>query len=233
MKKNRFLFVIVILSFLLLGNSQAEKEGIKLLQFSQHSMLKTSVNLVSEEVLSHIIILPATPFNQEEAAQIISRIDRLPPSLLEKVHEAGIVIQLFNGKLTENKAAAHLENIVPRGYVQQTTWDDIPGMGGGKIVLVKIGASHKGKGHGSVNLELHELAHSIDRLVYNGLRGKQSYQEIWKLEKENMFPNKRYYLLYPEEYFAECFAYYYAGGQYRQELKRKAPLTFQFIKNLL
>ncbi|KAA9021687.1 anthrax toxin lethal factor-related metalloendopeptidase [Niallia endozanthoxylica] len=232
MKKNRFLFVIVILSLLLLGNSQAEKEGIKLLEFSEHSMLKTSLNLVSEEVLSQIIILPVTSFNQAEAAQIISRIDRLPLSLLEKVHKEGIIIQLFNGKLTETKAAAHLENMVPRGYVQKTTWDEIPGMGGGKVVLVKIGASHKGKGHGSVNLELHELAHSVDRLVYNELRDRQSYLEIWNLEKGNMFPDKKYYLLYPEEYFAECFAFYYLGGQYREELKRKAPLTYQYIKNL-
>jgi len=232
MKKHRFLFFIVVLSLLLMGNSQADKEGISLLKFSDHSILKTSMNLQNEEVLSHIIILPATPFNQVEAAQIISRIDKLPLSILEKVNKEGIVIQLFTGKLTGNKTASQLANVVPRGYVHKTTWDDVPGMGGGKTVLVKIGASNKGKGHSSVNLELHELAHSIDKLVFNGIRSKHSFLGIWSREKETMFPGKSYFLTYPEEYFAECFAYYYIGGQYREELERKAPMTFQLIKNL-
>ena len=49
------------------------------------------------------------------------------------------------------------------------TWDDVPGMGGSHTVFVKIGASDKGNGHGSVNLELHELAHSVDHIVYGDL----------------------------------------------------------------
>ncbi|WP_071394469.1 anthrax toxin lethal factor-related metalloendopeptidase [Bacillus tuaregi] len=232
MKHKQFLYILVMLSLLLMGNSQAAKEGIVLLKFSEHSILKQSLDLVSDKILSHIIILPATPFNQEEAAEMITRIDGLPASLLEKIYENGVLIQLFTGRLTENKAAAHLSNLVPRGYVHKTTWDDVPGMGGGRTVLVKIGASDRGKGHSSVNLELHELAHSIDRLVYDGLRSKHSYLEIWNLEKENMFPGRSYFLQYPEEYFAECFAYYYLGGQFQEELKRKAPRTFQLIQKL-
>lgn len=215
-----------------MGNSQAERTGIKLIKFSEHSILKTSMNLRSEQALSQIIILPSTPFNQVEAAEMISRVDKLPKSLLDKINEKGIVIQLFTGKLTENKAASHLANRVPRGYVHKTTWDNVPGMGGGKTVLVKIGSSDKGHGHDSVNLELHELAHSIDKQVYNGLRSKQSYLDIWNQEKEKLFPGRNYFLTYPEEYFAECFAYYYLGGQYREELKRNAPQTFQMIQNL-
>ena len=77
------------------------------------------------------------------------------------------MIKLFTGKLTDNPTASHLSGMIPRGYVNNTTWDDVPGLGGSKTVLVKIGASHKGNGHSSVNLELHELAHSIDNYVFN------------------------------------------------------------------
>ncbi|MEF2098411.1 hypothetical protein V3595_27995 [Bacillus sp. CFBP9009] len=49
---------------------------------------------------------------------------------------------------------------------------------GGKFV----GASDKGKGHGSVNLELHELAHSIDKIVYNGIRDDVNFLGIWGKE---------------------------------------------------
>jgi len=215
-----------------MGNSQAELRGVKLKEFPSKSILMTSLRLTSEQDLGNIVILPKTPFNQEEVAQVISRLDRLPSSLLAKINRNEIVIKLFTGKLTDNPTAAHLSGIIPRGYVNNTTWDDVPGIGGSKTVLVKIGASKKGNGHSSVNLELHELAHSIDRYVYNGLRYKKDFLELWNQEKDQLFPEKSYYLTYPEEYFAESFAYYYMGGQYRYELQRKAPLTYQLIKNL-
>ncbi|WP_420535002.1 anthrax toxin lethal factor-related metalloendopeptidase, partial [Bacillus mycoides] len=50
---------------------------------------------------------------------------------------------------------------------KQLTWDDVPGVGsdiGGKPVMARIGFSERGKGHGSINLELHEIAHAIDRV---------------------------------------------------------------------
>src|SRR3954466_12083411 len=232
MKKNRYLLFIVILSLALMGNSQAELHGVKLEDFPANSILKTSINLTSEKELGNIVILPNKIFNQQEAAQVISRLDRLPSSLLAKINRNGIVIQLFTDKLTDNPTASHLSGMIPRGYVNNTTWDDVPGLGGSKTVLVKIGASNKGNGHSSVNLELHELAHSIDIYVFNELRYNRDFLEIWNQEKDQLFPGISYYLTYPEEYFAESFAYYYFGGHYRKELKRKAPLTYRLISKL-
>ena len=232
MKKNRYLLCIVMLSLALMGNSQAELQGIKLKDFPANSIIKTSLPLTSEKELGKIVILPNERFNQREAAQVISQLDQLPSSLLAKINQNGIVIQLFTGKLTDNPTASHLSGKIPRGYVNNTTWDDVPGLGGGKTVLVKIGASHKGEGHSSVNLELHELAHSIDRYILHELRYDKGFLQIWEQEKAQMFPGIRYYLTYPEEYFAESFAYYYLGGLYREELKKKAPLTYQLIYKL-
>jgi Pro-Pro endopeptidase len=232
MKKRRYLLCIAFLSLVLMGNSQAETHGIKLEKFPTNSILKTTLNLTSEKELGNIVILPNTPFNQPETVQVISRLDKLPTSLLGKINRNRIVIKLFTGKLTDNPTADHLSGIIPRGYSSNTTWDDVPGIGGSKTVLVKIGASAKGNGHGSVNLELHELAHSIDRHVFNGLHYKKNFLEIWNQEKERLFPEVSYLRTYPEEYFAESFAYFYMGGQYQIELKKKAPLTYQLIKNL-
>ena len=232
MKKRRYFLYIVLLSLALMGNSQAELHGVKLKDFPANSILKTSLNLTSEQQLDHIVILPNNTFNQLEAAQVISRLDNLPSSLLTKINRNGIVIQLFTGKLTDNPTASQLSGMIPRGYVNNTTWDDVPGLGGSKTVLVKIGASHKGNGHSSVNLELHELAHSIDIYVLNEFRHDRDYLEIWNQEKEQLFPGKSYFFTYPEEYFAESFAYYFLGGQYRNELKRKAPLTYQLMSKL-
>lgn len=162
---------------------------------------------------------------------MISRLDQLPPSLLKETYEAGVVIILFTGKLTENPTASHLAGVIPRGYTK-TTWDDVPGIGGSKTVLIKIGASQKGSGHGSVNLELHELAHSLDRYVFYHIRQNKDFIKIWEKEKNILFPGQPYFLNYPEEYFAESFAYFYMGGKYKEELKKKAPLTYHLIEGL-
>ena len=232
MKKRRYFLCVVLLSLALMGNSQADLQGIKLKDFPANSILKTSLNLTSEQELGNIVILPNRSFNQPEAVQIISYLDRLPSSLLAEINRNGIVIKLFTGKLTDNPTASHLSGMIPRGYVNNTTWNDVPGLGGSKTVLVKIGASNKGNGHSSVNLELHELAHSIDNYVFNELRYNRDFLEIWNQEKDQLFPGISYYLTYPEEYFAESFAYYYFGGQYRKDLKRKAPLTYRLISKL-
>ena len=226
-----FLFILTI-SLALMGSSQAAMGGILLKDYPSHSLLKKSLVLNSSNLLGSIILLPTDPFDEQEAVQIISRVDNLPFSLLSKVGEENIKLKLFIGRLTDNPTAAHLEGVIPRGYKSGTTWDDVPGIGGSKVVLVKIGFSEKGRGHGSVNLELHELAHSIDRYVFNGVRNNRKFQAIWNKEKAILFPGQDYFLAFPEEYFAETFAMYFLGGDSRNLLKNKAPETYHFIRSL-
>ncbi len=231
MKKKILLVSAILLLFTLLGNSHANQSGIRLKNLPKSAKLWELLQLKSKTALEDIVILPSTPFDQQEAAGILTRLDKLPVSMLKKINQEGIIVKLFTGKLTENPSASHLTGLMPRGYTN-TTWDDVPGIGGSKTVLIKIGASHKGSGHSSVNLELHELAHSIDRYVLNELRHDPEFIYIWQKEKEHLFPGQHYFLTYPEEYFAECFAYFYLGGELKEELKKKAPLTFILIQNI-
>ncbi|MGD6944224.1 anthrax toxin lethal factor-related metalloendopeptidase [Cytobacillus gottheilii] len=232
MKKVTIFSIIFFASLALMGNSQAKMSGILLKDYPASSTLKENLNLASPLEIGDIFILPEGLFDEQEAAAIISRVDRIPSSLLEKVNKEGIYIKLFSGKLTDNPTASHLQGIIPRGYTSNKTWDEVPGIGGSQTVLVKIGSSEKGQGHGSVNLELHELAHSIDRHVYNGIRYNTHFLEIWNKEKETLFSGMDYFLNYPEEYFAESFAMFFVNEEYRAQLKEKAPLTFVFIDNL-
>lgn len=231
MKKKILLIVAVLLLFTLMGNSRVQESGIRLKDYPKSAKLWEMLQLKSESELGNIVILPQTSFNQNEAAGIISRLDQIPASILKKTKQEGIVVKLFTGKLTENPSASHLSGIMPRGYTK-TIWDDVPGIGGSKTVLIKIGSSEKGSGHSSVNLELHELAHSIDRYVLNELRHTPDFIHIWQKEKDQIFPGRTYFLTYPEEYFAECFAYFYMGGELKEELKKRAPLTYKLIQNL-
>ncbi|MGG3562496.1 toxin [Neobacillus rhizosphaerae] len=232
MRKWIVFFIIAGLFLSIITTSQASFDGISLKEYPENSILYQSLkDKPSLSLLKQIIILPNQIFDQTEAAAIITRIDALPSSLLEKTKKQGISVKLFTGKLTDNVTARHLKGQVPRGYNPAITWDEVPGIGGSKVVLVKIGFSEKGKGHGSVNLELHELAHSIDRYVFSEISQSYEFSQIWMDEHESLFPNNSYFF-YQEEYFAETFAMYYLNSTTKKLLQTKAPKTYQFISHL-
>ncbi|MGM0845421.1 MAG: anthrax toxin lethal factor-related metalloendopeptidase [Bacillota bacterium] len=214
--------------FLIIHNSSADHPGILL----EDSTIKNDLKLKSS-ILEQIVLLPEEPFNESQARQIIYRLDQLSQPLLHSIHSEGIMIRLFQNKLTSFPTTQHLKGVTPRGYTNtERTWDEVPGIGGSKLVLVKIGHSDKGSGHGSINLELHELAHSIHRHVLDDLYYKMKFTSIWKQEAHLLFPEEQYFLNYEEEYFAEAFTMYYLNLKTNKELSGKAPGTHQFIKEL-
>jgi hypothetical protein len=232
MRKTFQLFVVFILSLLLVGSSNANMKGISLHDYPKQALLFDLLEIESIIFTKTLFILPEDDFDQVQAAGIINRIGRLPDSILKKAVANDLRIKLFQGNLTDNPTASHLKGVVPRGYTPDKTWDQVPGIGGAKMVLVKIGSSDKGNGHNSVNLEFHELAHSLDRHVYGGIRYDRHFLEIWKSESGLLFPGRKYFLNYPEEYFAESFAMFYIGGIQAKLLQEAAPRTYHFIKML-
>lgn len=231
MKRTSFIISFALL-LLFIQRSEAANDGVLLKDVPSSSLL-AQLPLQSKEYLNTIILLPHTPFNEREAGEMIKRIDRIPSSILKKMAIKKIKIRLFDGKLTDLPTARHLKGVTPRGYTNtSTTWDDVPGAGGSDVVMIKIGHSEKGKGHGSVNLELHELAHTLDKMVFQGIRYDQTFKHIWKLEASKVFGNHAYFLRYPEEYFAETFAMYYANEESHFLLKTLAPKTYEYIQQL-
>ncbi|WP_412103526.1 anthrax toxin lethal factor-related metalloendopeptidase [Rossellomorea aquimaris] len=225
-------FIILLIPFTLLilwTHTNADYNGTLL----KHSPLKTRMNLQSSKPLDNMILLPESSFDQEEAIRMIKRLDHIPTPLLESAESKDIKIRLFQNKLTDFSTTSHLKGVTPRGYTNKSiTWDDVPGIGGSKLVLVKIGHSEKGKGHNSYNLELHETAHSIDRYVLTDLYYELEFMPLWKREAPRLFPDEPYFLQYEEEYFAETFAMYYLNSETRNLLKEKAPATYRFFKEL-
>lgn len=225
--------IIAGLFMSMITTSQASFDSIMLADYPKNSELYQRLNTdTSFEQINQMIELPKSLFDEKEAAAIINRIGNLPETLLKKSNKQGIILKLFTGKLTDNRTAQYLAGQIPRGYHSQTTWDEVPGIGGSQVVLVKIGYSEKGKGHGSVNLELHELAHSIDSLVYQSISKDKEFQLIWEEERGILFPGNSYFILHAEEYFAETFAMYYLNDVTREQLQKIAPQTYQFFKGL-
>jgi Pro-Pro endopeptidase len=229
MKRAAILLVVVTASFILWKSTQANYSGILL----KHSSIQSSLQLQSHEQLDNIVLLPEKDFDRSEAKGIIERLDHIPGHLLSAVEKQEIKVRLFEKKLTDFSSTSHLKGVTPRGYTNKsTTWDDLPGIGGSKLVLIKIGHSEKGMGHDSINLELHELAHSIDRYVVNDPYSEMAFMQVWKREAHLLFPGRPYFIDYQEEYFAETFAMYFFSRDSRNLLKRKAPSTYQYFKSL-
>lgn len=188
-------------------------------------------NVRNKERLASIIILPEDRDVWGQARPIIERLDSLPAGLLDALSKNRVKMKLFTGLLTDNREAKHLKGLIPRGY-QSKTWDDVPGMGGSKTVLVRIGHSDNGQGHSSVNLELHELGHTVDKQLLQVCSQTIVFQQIWMKEVGNLFPNQDYFIQYPEEYFAECFALFHFNQETKQYLMDSAPDTFSFFQEL-
>lgn len=184
--------------------------------------------------IEKLIYLPHQSFNEKEALSMIENINRIDQNILDKAVHKGLKIKLFTGKLTEQSKLLPLHGKVPRGYSKaDPSWDFVPGIGGGEIVYAKIGHSEFGKGHGSIALELHEFAHSLDKYVFQFVHYNPLFLTAWKEESKVLFPNQPYFHKFPEEYFAECFAFYYFDKESMELLKEKAPLTYQFMNQLI
>lgn len=230
MKKTGFIILILCSALLLIDQDERFPIGIPLCEYT----FKQFSHPFTPHTVSNLIYVPYDHFPEEEAINMIQHISQIHTSILVKAEEAGIKIKLFQGKLTDQAEMLTLKGKLPRGYSKaDPSWDFVPGIGGGKIVYAKIGHSEMGKGHGSIALELHEFAHSLDKYVFSYVRLDPLFLAVWQEEATTLFPNHSYFHRFPEEYFAESFALYYESDESRTYLESKAPLTFEYMEQLI
>jgi Pro-Pro endopeptidase len=217
-------------------------QGITFLhRFSTTDLPKSlkKVEIALEQVVGQLVTFPAERYDQTEALEIVSRISLINRKYLEALVKKNVEVRLINRPLTEEPEYKHLKGVVPRGWEGTgNTWDDVPGVGGGSPTIVRIGYSDYGQGHGALNLELHEIAHTIDYQVFGTISSSTEFKEIQKKEVRQLIAghpnssNLAYFSNYPEEYFAESFIYFYLSSETRKELQERAPLTYQFFVSL-
>lgn len=185
-----------------------------------------------EIIITKLVILPEESYDKTEADRITERISKIYPGILNRLLKKNIHIKLINTPITELPEYGYLKGMLPRGWEGTgKTWDDVPGVSGNPVAI-RIGYSEPGRGHGAVNLELHEIAHAVDSYLFNGISGTKEFKNIWSKEAEDLFGNNSYFLNYPDEYFAEAFAMFYLEGEYKYDLSYRAPLTFKFFEEL-
>ena len=175
---------------------------------------------------------PPEPYDAVEAERMTARILGLPHGLLDALIDAHVRIRLINGRLTDEPEMLGLRGQTPRGWERSgLTWDDIPGIGG-KLVILRIGYSDHGRGHGSVNLELHETFHAIDTHVLGRLSASRVWRLLFEQEAQSLFAGTQYEDRYPEEYFAEASAMMFYSPESRAAVALKAPATHRLLQGL-
>lgn len=175
-------------------------------------------------------------YDFDEAQKMIDRIALLPERIIEEAVKADVRLVFTDFAITYLPEYHVLRGQVPRGWEETgRTWDDVPGAGG-QLTVSRIGYSDYGNGHSTMNLDYHEFGHAIDGAILGyTINGLEEFKAIHQEEKPKMWDetaHNSYYFDYPEEYFAEALAFYYLGGETKEELKEKAPKTYAFIEGL-
>lgn len=165
----------------------------------------------------------------QEAQRMISRMNHVENRILYQTYNSGAVFILADTPITEQPEFAHLKGVVPRGHTK--SWDEIPGAGG-HVSMARVGYSEYGKGHSTINLELHEYGHVVDAFTVGvQISETEEFSAIHAAEVDALMNSnsQRDYYDMAEEYFGETFAMYYYTPESRAELAEKAPRTFAFF----
>jgi hypothetical protein len=184
------------------------------------------------ELINQLMELPTSSYDKQEADNMITRIGQISPDILERLVQNKVKIRLINGKLTDEPEYRELRGVTPRGWEGTgETWDDVPGIGGNPVIL-RIGYSETGQGHGSLNLELHETSHAIDMYVLGNVSQSEKFIDVFNKEANQLFPKNGYMDTFVEEYFAESSCMYFFSNQTRNQIKTLAPLTYSFLTDI-
>ncbi|MBM7569881.1 hypothetical protein JOC48_000350 [Aquibacillus albus] len=222
--------IILLFSFLPFVDITKPFSGVMLQKAIGNDKGFSVQSLSNYDLLHNLVVIPENIENTLSLTVMLNRINRIDRSVLQLLVNQGVKIRLFEGSLTDEPLLFHLRGEKPRGWEKDITWDDVPGAGGNWLISAKIGASMPGSGHGSINLELHEIGHTVYRLLLTNERFAEKIEFIWKEEVHEMFPEKDYFIQYPSEYFSEMFAYYYYSKRSNYEMRNKAPLTYAFFE---
>jgi len=163
---------------------------------------------------------------------------RLPYYMLERIQRHNKGLTLVAGKLSNHPALANMGNQRPRGWVVGTKFDDLPGIGATNDhgAIICLDSLHKG--HGSVDLVLHEVGHGFDRYFTSEFNLPRNFMSAWRSFNPIM-ASTPFVALYGEtrvayhrnreENFAELFAMYFHSDESREKLKTVFPIAHDYF----
>ena len=160
--------------------------------------------------------------NYKTSKEIIEAMKRLPTDFLELLNLRAKDIATANG-LSESINIRIIDDYIDGSETLEGKHEQ----SGEHETYVSLRAAKN-----PVQTALHEIGHALDDMLFDHISSEKDFGDLFQIEKEN-FPDDWYGRKDQEEYFAECFAlYYYPNEIINAELKKRAPKTYEFIKNL-
>lgn len=97
----------------------------------------------------------------EDAKVVGENLAKLPPKVINNLNDAKITTECCRGAITE--AMPELAGVLPRGWHETTTWDQVPGVYSGNNKKLVVGTKESG-GKRDIDLALvgHEAGHAFD-----------------------------------------------------------------------
>lgn len=174
---------------------------------------------------------------QEYLAQFAAEFERIPEVFRRKAYDASGLVHILNGHgVTEDPSWDSGDTKTFDGR----DWANVPGSGGFPYLSVptRFVVNRLYEGHGSVNLVLHEFAHSLDSIrKYQGFSTGADWLAI--AQGNQPFHDaigslcSTYCTDHPAEGLAEGFAVYYSCDSTRKWLTEHAPDAARWYGNFV
>lgn len=216
-------------------------EVMKKMTFFISLILSFQAFAVSEETLQYLkknnFFLKRGIFTEELIQDVLLEYHKIPLVIRSEMLKKGAKIHLIQGHGVTEDPTWKGGDVVTW---DRRRWSDIPGSGGApyKKTPTRIVANRLNEGHGSLNLFLHEHAHSLDSTYkLQGVSESKQWKRVLSMSVnvENYLRKicDNDYCLKREEGFAELFARYFHGEESRLEIEQELPLIAEFFEKLI
>ena len=191
---------------------------------------------LTHKLSSRELIRKSPGMTRTQIEQFLFEYDKFPQDLKQEMNKEGASIHLLSGEGVTVDDSWGSSMFTKDGR----DWSKVPGSGGSVYSYPKnptrIVVNHLYDRHGSINLVLHEHAHTLDHLysekdVSDSAGWKNLHNDP---DNQNVMRGLCGYYCITDvrESFAELFAYYHSCETTKQHLAEVLPSVATFIKNL-
>jgi hypothetical protein len=190
------------------------------------------------KVLDSFEALPAE-VRTESLNAVIDTYSMLPGELIFTLKKRNSGIDVVADSVVNHPGMMRYRGVRPRNWPEGRTWDEVPGAGATGAHPTIIAGNSLNRGHGSVDLILHEVGHSVDRYFKNRGGGMDfsTTDMFTTLHAETPFlplylteTGASYQAANAEENFAEMFALYFTSERTRERLSTEFPQGLDYMR---
>lgn len=185
-----------------------------------------------KELSKNKIILVSENIDERDLEDFMTEFRKFPTHLNKEIIKKGGTIHLIHGNgVTDDPTWKNGDRTF-----DGRSWENVPGSGGIPRIKrpTRIVVNRFNEGHGSINLFLHEHAHTLDYTYkIKGVSNSPLWRDlIARNENVSTYLRKcgRYCNENENERFAELFALYHHSPESRQEMEEAIPEIANFFK---